>query len=153
MALKLSEVFDHWEIIRQELIEGVKKLTNEQLDWKPEGGKSSIGALLRHIAETENFWYGRVVLGNEYRDIEKDDAPDIVSIMGELEKSHRAVLNILDKNTIEEWQQKTYTYKWDEGEETFTLKWITWHLIEHEMRHRGQIFMLMRLQGLVPPNV
>jgi hypothetical protein len=30
---------------------------------------------------------------------------------------------------------------------------LVWHVVEHQARHRGQIFMLMRMQGLEVPHV
>jgi len=34
-----------------------------------------------------------------------------------------------------------------------TMNWIIYHVMEQEIHHRGQIFMLMRLQGLTPPEL
>jgi uncharacterized damage-inducible protein DinB len=32
-------------------------------------------------------------------------------------------------------------------------RWLVWHVVEHQARHRGQIFMLMRMQGIEVPDV
>ena len=149
--MKLSEIFSDWERIRREMIEGVSSLTQDQLDWIPEGGKSSIADLLRHISEAELWWLGQVVLGKtRYRDLTPQMAPEITSIVNELQESHKFVLEALEINTVDDWNKKKYSPR---PEEVLSLKDIAWHTIEHEMRHRGQIFMLMRLQGIKPPNV
>jgi len=31
--------------------------------------------------------------------------------------------------------------------------WLAWHVVEHQARHRGQIFMLLRMQGIEVPDV
>ena len=150
-VMKLSELFSHWETIRTEMIDGVSALTQDQLDWKPSGWNSSIADLLRHISEAELWWLGDVVLKkNIYRDLTADLAPDLESIIKELETSHKYVLDALLPKTVESLNE---VYQIPKSEEKRSFQWILWHTIEHEMRHRGQIFMMMRLQGVAPPNV
>ena len=149
--MKLSELFADWQRIRKEMIGAVKSLTQEQLDWKPEGGLHSIADLLRHISETELGWLGDFILNKiEYRDLTPQMAPDIDSILDGLEKSHTYVLDVLQLENIDSLGKK---YKHPDTDEVLTLKDVIFHTFEHEARHRGQIFMLMRLQGIAPPNV
>ncbi|MCP4705382.1 MAG: DinB family protein [candidate division Zixibacteria bacterium] len=149
--MKLSDLFSHWETIRNEMIEGIGSLTQRQLDWKPSGWKSSIADLLRHISETELWWIGNVVLRKDnYQDLTASMAPDLKSIIKELEVSHRYVFELVNSKTIDNLDE---IFKIPKSDEKLGLKWILWHTIEHEMRHRGQIFMIMRLQGIAPPNV
>jgi uncharacterized damage-inducible protein DinB len=127
-------------------------MTVSQLDWVPEGGKNSIGDLLRHISETELWWFGNVILGNDnYKDLTKEAAPDIDSILTHLEKNHELVIQVLEKETTDTWTGKKFRVEW--RDEDLILRDIVWHVAEHEMRHRGQIMMMMRLQGIVPPVV
>ena len=149
MAIKLYSLFSDWESIRQEMIDGVSDLKKDQLNYIPPGGLNSIAGLLRHIAETENWWVGDVILGIPYKDITREDAPGIRQILACLEKSHEQVVHVLKAATTDTWDK---VYKIPQGH-SFTLRWIVWHLFEHECRHRGQIFMLMRLQDIEPPNV
>ena len=152
----LSKLFSHWETIRAEMIKGVGPLNQQQLDWVPPGWKNSIADLMRHISETELWWIGNVVLKkNNYRDLTASMAPDLKSIINELEISHKYVLDTLESKSIDNLNE---IIEIPESEEKQSLHsrcylWILWHTIEHEMRHRGQIFMLMRLQGIAPPNV
>ena len=37
--------------------------------------------------------------------------------------------------------------------EKVSKRWLVWHVVEHQARHRGQIFMLMRMQGIEVPDV
>ncbi|MCX6826800.1 MAG: hypothetical protein NTV06_06015, partial [candidate division Zixibacteria bacterium] len=59
-------------------------------------------------------------------------------------------LEALSSATTDDWDDRKFSYR---PEKVMSLKQIAWHTIEHEMRHRGQIFMLMRLQGINPPEV
>ena len=149
--MKLSDLFSKWEMVRKQMVDAVRPLSQGQLDWLPEGGKNTVGDLLRHIAEVENWWFGMVVSGHtRLIEVNGENAPGMDSIFEALEKSHRLVTDILSEESTETWETKTYTM---EEIETLTLRQIVWHVAEHEMRHRGQIFMMMRLQGIAPPNV
>ncbi len=147
----LADLFSHWETIRSEMIDGVSALTQEQLDWIPTGWKNSIADLLRHISEAELWWLGNVVLKeNNYRDLTATLAPDLKAIIKELEISHNYVLDVLKSKTFDNFKE---IFQIPGSEKKQSFQWILWHTIEHEMRHRGQIFMLMRMQGITPPNV
>ena len=37
-------------------------------------------------------------------------------------------------------------YKTPEGE-VFTLRWIIWHVLEHEIHHRGELSLALGLLG------
>jgi len=149
--VKLSELFSDWERIRKEMVNAVRPLTKAQLDWKPEGGLNSIADLLRHISEAELWWFGNVILSKKnYRNLTAEMAPDIDSILTELERNHEYVTEVMHSMTIENLDGK---YRRPKSDEVLSLKDIAFHTFEHEARHRGQIFMLMRLQGIAPPNV
>ncbi len=150
--VKVSELFRQWKVVRSEMIDAVRPLTVEQLDWLPEGGKNSIGDLLRHISETEHWWFGDVVLGGgTYRDVTRDMAPDIDTIIKTLEHSfHEYTLKVLESHRVSDFESK---YKIPGEDYQVTLLWVCQHVFEHECRHRGQILMMMRLQGMTPPNV
>jgi uncharacterized damage-inducible protein DinB len=151
MSARLRDIFSHWDVICAELIDGVGSLTQKQLDWIPPGGLSSIGDLLRHISETELWWIGNVVLKNfNYRDLTSTLAPNLNAIIGELQISHNYTIDLLNSKTVDCLNE---TYRIPEISQSYSLGWILWHTIEHEMRHRGQIFLLMRLQGITPPHV
>lgn len=39
-----------------------------------------------------------------------------------------------------------------EGQESMTLDGLMWHVLVHEMRHTAQIALLLRMQGVKPPQ-
>ncbi len=150
--MKLSDLFRDWELIRQEMVNAIRPLTEAQLDWVPERGTNSIGGLLRHISETEVWWFGDVVLGEQsYTEITRDDAPNSGDIIDLLDKSRKEyTLQVLESHTIADFDKK---YEIPERGKKVSLFWVCWHVFEHECRHRGQILMMMRLQGITPPDV
>jgi uncharacterized damage-inducible protein DinB len=39
---------------------------------------------------------------------------------------------------------------WDED---LPLRWIIWHVLEHEISHRGEIYLMLGLMGMEAPDV
>ena len=45
-------------------------------------------------------------------------------------------------------------YRTQEGaERRFTLYWILDHVQEHEIHHRAQLYVYLRLMGIEPPSI
>jgi uncharacterized damage-inducible protein DinB len=34
-----------------------------------------------------------------------------------------------------------------------TLRWVIWHVLEHEIHHRGEIYLMLGMMGLEAPDV
>jgi len=34
-----------------------------------------------------------------------------------------------------------------------SLGWIVWHVLEHEIHHRGEVFLMLGLLGIEAPDV
>jgi hypothetical protein len=37
--------------------------------------------------------------------------------------------------------------------EAIPLRWIVWHVLEHEIHHRGEIYLMLGLMGMEAPDV
>jgi uncharacterized damage-inducible protein DinB len=33
------------------------------------------------------------------------------------------------------------------------VEWVTWHVIEHEIHHRGEIYLMLGMLGIEAPDV
>lgn len=155
--MTLADFFSNYAEIRNEMIDAVTNLTQEQLDWKPANHRNSIGCLLGHIAGCEYFWIEAVAnkadaAEGEFNKYENARTRD--KLLTRLDTAFRFTMDFLESNTIEDWDDVTYEYVDENGKrETFTKRWLVWHVVEHQARHRGQIFMMMRMQGLDVPHV
>ena len=153
--MKLAEIFTNYFQIRKELIEGVKNLTREQLEWTPEGHTNSIGKLLAHIAEAE-YWWIYVVAEANIKQADADSSvfekpAELSQILTWLDEYHNITRGYLEREDLENWDDISYLVEW--RKEHITKRDLVWHVVEHQARHRGQIFMLMRMQGLEVPRV
>jgi uncharacterized damage-inducible protein DinB len=150
--MKLAEFFSNYFTIRLELLEAVKELTPEQLDWKTDIHPNTIGRLLAHIAECEYYWIDVVARSIDGRgDFERfEKAQQKADILALLDEGFESLSGYLQEEDIDDWDEVFYEV---EGEEKISKRWLVWHVVEHQARHRGQIFMLMRMQNLRVPNV
>ena len=170
--MKLADVFSNYRTVRLELTRAIDGLSQDQLDWTAPDHPNSIRLLLIHIAETEYFWISAVVLGrpdNVDRDLLEQarqrgrlpicrpafaEANNLRKVQALLDHSQRLVDEYLNAENIDDWDSVFYSYTASDGNvERVSRRWVTWNLVEHQARHRGQIFMLMRMQGLEVPNV
>lgn len=154
-SMKLSDLFSNYFTVRNELVETVKRLTADQLKWVASDHPNSIGSLLGHIAETEYFWIS-VVARAEVKHAEADwnrfdgelSSGQLLNLLHDQELNVRS---FLEERDISEWDSTFYNI--EKRGEKVSLRWLAWHVVEHQARHRGQIFMLMRMQGLEVPHV
>ena len=148
--MKLIELFPNYFVVRQELMELACRLSQEQLDWTPPNHKSSIGRLLGHIAETEYWWISILALEKEKYSEEVferfEQARTLKQLVPLLEETLGDFTDFLRNEDVEDWDQIHYDYPQDKIH--VTKQWLVWHVVEHQARHRGQILMLARMQGL-----
>ncbi len=104
-----------------------------------------------HIAEAEDGWFRHVIQG------ELDDWPeytaaayptvaavkDLLTAVHAQTDAYLKTVNVADLDRIIEtsWGKR------------FTLNWIIWHVFEHEIHHRGEIFLMLGLLGLQGPDI
>ncbi len=145
--------------LRERLLKAIAELTPSQMVWVPEDGGNSIGMIVLHIAEAELFWMQYVGTGNdltpeqkaEFRTTEFGDpkAPPLpekpVGWFSERLHEARRTTQTFYATLADAALHDRRPFVDDEGREyEFSLRWIIYHLLEHEAGHRGQILTLRR---------
>lgn len=153
--MNLSDFFSNYYTVRAEMLDAVKNMTQEQLDWKCPQHSNTVGKLLAHIAEAE-YWWITIVAAQKVAPSKKaferfETARTLEETMALLAETLGDTREYLEKEGIEDWDEVFYEVKG--RKEKVSKRWLVWHTVEHQARHRGHIFMLMRMQGLDVPNV
>ncbi len=149
-----KELFPYWDDARDLLIQAVERLDDDHLDWRPPELPRSIRDILWHLAETESQWQS--ILGGRGESQEQqsappmDDALPLHEILHTMEDIHRRTQRILEEMSADD--VLATRVRMGTGPE-FTYHWAMAQIYEHEIHHRGQIFLLMRMQGLEPPEL
>ena len=149
--MNAKELFGHWAEVRDGLLQALDKLTNEQLDFAPREGLWSLGTVVRHIAGAEEGWFRHVVTRelDGWPDYTAEDYPTVESIKALLTDVHTrtdAYLATIDASDVDQ----TIILPW--GPQV-SLRWIIWHVPEHEIHHRGEIFLMLGILGIKAPDV
>ncbi|WP_163100047.1 DinB family protein [Peribacillus alkalitolerans] len=154
---KIGSLVSMMDYSRAVLLDDIKNLSQEDLDFLPEGLGNTIGALLMHIASIE---FVHQLITFENRDINENER---LKWGTALELGEKAMLEIKGKslvfylNELNHVREKTLTLlksqkdnwllherKWDNGI-SYNHYWMWYHVMEDEINHRGQIRIIKRL--------
>jgi uncharacterized damage-inducible protein DinB len=139
----------YFEKIRTRTARVVACIPPDQIEWRPAPGLFSLGDLVRHLAATERFMFGENVQGNISR--YPGHGPELAaghdSVMQYFQRMHAETVAILRQLTALDLQRYCST---PGGVELPVWKWLR-SMIEHEVHHRGQLYLMLRLLGVPTP--
>lgn len=142
----VSQLFAHWQQVRRGLIETANKFTDADLAFVPFEGSWSVGQILCHIADAEAGWFQYVI----HREYEKwpdqftlGNYPTLAAIQQAWTEVHARTESYLNTLTLEDLDRIILT-PWGSQ---FSLNWIIWHVLEHEIHHRGELSLILGMLG------
>jgi uncharacterized damage-inducible protein DinB len=149
--MNAAEQFRYWKTVRRGLLEALHTVTDQQLAFAPREGLWTLGGVARHIACTEEGWFRYVVTRelDQWPEFSDDDYPTVDSIKTLLTEVHgrtEAYLSAVDAADLD---QEILT-PWGGSP---SLSEVIWHVLAHEIHHRGEIFLMLGLMGLQAPDV
>jgi uncharacterized damage-inducible protein DinB len=144
--------FKHWDEVRANLFRALDLLSDDQLGFVPREGLWSLGEVALHIANAEEGWF-RFGIAREHDEwpaaYSAADYPTVKSVKALLTEVHERTLSYLDTLSMAD-LEKQIEAPWGEH---FRLSWIIWHVIDHELHHRGEIYLMLGLMGLEAPEI
>jgi uncharacterized damage-inducible protein DinB len=144
--MKLSKVFSHWKQVRGDLLSTIDKFEDEELSFAPFESSWSAGQIMLHIGDAEEGWFRRVVSReiDEWPDYNLDKYPTTESIKAKLDEIHDRTEDLLDSLELDD-LDRVIQSPWSEYR--FSLGWIIWHVLEHEIHHRAELSLILGLLG------
>jgi uncharacterized damage-inducible protein DinB len=141
-----KELFGHWATVRQGLVQALSTLTDEQLDFTPREGMRSLGEIARHIAHAEESWLHHWIVGKHggLPEYTAEDYPTVESIKALLAEVHARTEDYLETLDIADLDRPFKTFWGKRG----PISWVIWHVLEHEIHHRGEIYLMMGFVGM-----
>ena len=148
--MDVKELFGYWNEVRTGLLAALDKLNDAQLDFTPRQGMWSLRETIVHIAGTEDGWL-RYYTANRWHENppQAADYPTIFALKALLAQQH-AVTETQFAANAEATLAQTCPLPW--GAQT-TMGWAVWHVLEHEIHHRGEVFLMLGLMGIEAPDV
>ena len=149
--MNAAELFSHWKVARQGLYKALDLLTDLQLAFVPHEGLWSLGTVACHIANAEDGWFRYMVTGelDEWLPMHEEQYITVASVKALLAEVHDRTLAFLEGLDVADLELTVTTF-W--GAE-LTVRWIIWHVIEHEISHRCEIYLMLGMMGMEVPDV
>jgi uncharacterized damage-inducible protein DinB len=135
--------------VRERTMRVARCLPPDKLDWTYTAGKFTFGDILRHLAVAERYMWAENVQDrpSRYTTHGKELADGLENVLVFMERLHAESMEIFSKLTDEDLQRKCKT---PAGSEIVTWKWLR-SMTEHEIHHRGQIYIYLGFLGVPTP--
>ena len=150
MEIRTIEPFlQYSKNVRERTMRVARCIPPEKIDWTYAPGKFTLGDLLRHLAVAERWIWAETLSGrpSAYTTHGKELAETYKDIIAFMERLHTESLEIFAKLSDEELLHKCKT---PDGAEITKWKWLRL-MLEHEIHHRGQIYLYLGILGVPTP--
>jgi len=141
----------YFDNVRERTMRVARCIPPGKVDWTYAAGKFTLGDLLRHLAVAERYMWAENVQGLPSRVSSHGPelAADLPAIFALMERLHAESIAIFRKLTDEQLTAKCTT---PGGGQLATAKWLR-AMVEHEVHHRGQIYVYLGILGVATPPI
>lgn len=145
----IESFFKYFETIRERTLRVVRAVPPEKLEWRHTEGVFSPGDLARHIAATERYTFTENVLGrpSRYAGCGTDLAEGVDNVIAFMQRMHAETVDLLRGLKPEDLAGKGVG---PQGEPITAWKLLR-AMVEHEVHHRGEIYVYLALLGIPRP--
>jgi uncharacterized damage-inducible protein DinB len=146
-----QEFLRYFEKIHQRTMNVVRAIPPGQVDWGFRPDKFTLGELVRHIAASNRYIFLEVAKGNRssYNGCGKEYGASYDEIVAFTERLHGEAIEMLSRFTPEDLQRRCTT---PDGASIPVWKWLR-SMVEHEIHHRGQIYIYLSLLETPAPPI
>jgi uncharacterized damage-inducible protein DinB len=141
-----SNYFDNWNWTREGTLRLAEAVPETDLEFCPAPGMMPLGELTRHICGAVYFmiarYLGRAVEIPEH--IKKKVPLGRAGFIAELKHTNDLVIKLLSDLTDADLPREIQL---PDGTKS-TVGWVVFHLCEHEIHHRAQLKMVLKLKGI-----
>ena len=145
----IDPFLDYLSKIHQRTARVVRCIPPDKLEWTYRDGKFTLGDQVRHIATIERYMFVETVCGrpSRYAGCGRDLADGYEQVLQYLDQLHSESLQILSLLSDADLQKKCTT---PDGAPITVWKWLR-AMVEHEIHHRGQIYLYLSLLQIPTP--
>jgi len=146
-----QEFLRYFGKIHQRTMNVVGAIPPGKVDWGFRPDKFTLGDLVRHIAASNGYIFLEVAKGNRssYHGCGKEYGASYDEIVAFTERLHREAIETFSHFTAEDLQRRCTT---PDGASIPVWKWLR-SMVEHEIHHRGQIYIYLSLLETPAPPI
>ena len=139
----------YWKRVRGRTVRVASCIPPEQVEWRPGEGRFSFGDLLRHLGAIERYMFAENAFGrpSRYPGHGKELAEGSEAVMAFMTRMHSEAVKLLGQLEPENLQARCMT---PGGASIPVWKWLR-AMVEHEVHHRGQIYLMLGSIDLETP--
>lgn len=144
MEIRSIEPFlDYFEKIRGRTLSVVGSIPADRIDWTYHAGKFTFADIIRHLAAIERYMYAENVQlrPSRYPGHGRELADGYEGVLEFMNRMHHEAMEIFRSLSDDDLKRKCMT---PGGARITTWKWLR-AMIEHEIHHRGQIYLYLGL--------
>ncbi len=150
MQIQDLEIFlEYLGKVHQRTVRVVRCIPEDKLEWSYRKGKFTLGDLVRHIAAIERYMFVETIQGrpSRYARCGKELADGLEEVLAFQETMHRESIEIISRLGAEDLNRKCAT---PDGASITMWKWLR-AMVEHEIHHRGQIYIYLAMLDVPTP--
>lgn len=147
----INTFLEYFEKVRERTLKVIKVIPRDKINWTYKEGKFTFADIIRHLATIERFMYAENAQfkPSRYPGHGKELAESYEEVMEFFNRSHSEAMNIFSKLTTEDLEKKCST---PAGIPITLWKWLR-AMVEHEIHHRGQIYLYLGMLDIVTPPI
>ena len=150
MRSELEDLREHLERYRQVTLQVLDLVSDDQLAWRPGAESYSLGQQLLHIAQAEDL-HAHGLFESDWN-FERARFPKepitrdyLRTYFGRVRDYTRTQLDSLSERRLSDISSAP------DAPVEWTLRSGLWFILEHELHHRGQVWLYLRQMGITAP--
>jgi len=150
MEITTAESFvPYFDGIRARTLRVAKEIPRDRLEWAHKPGAFTFGDLLRHLGAIERYMFAENArcLPSRYPGHGRELADGYDEVFAYLDRMHAESLAIFCALTPQDLERRCET---PAGAPITVWKWLR-AMVEHEVHHRGQIYLMLGMLGIATP--
>lgn len=146
--MQAAEFVTYFERIRERTMRVVACIPPERIDWTYKEGKFTFGDVLRHLASIERWMFteNAQLRPSRYPGHGRDLADGYDDVVAYMRRMHEESLPLL---ATADFDAKCMT---PGGAQLRVAKWMR-SMVEHEVHHRGQLYMYLGILDVPTPPI
>ena len=152
MEVRSAAAFcEWWEKVRGRTRRVADLIPDDRLEWTWAPGKFTLGDVLRHLAGIERDMYAEnaILRPSRYAGCGRDLADGLDAVRAYVDRCHAESMEIFRGLSDEDLERLCET---PAGAKLPVGKWLRL-MIEHEIHHRGQLYMALGILGVATPPI
>ncbi len=145
----IAPFLEYFQKIRGRTMRIIRCIPPDKIEWTYQAGKFTLGDLARHLVTIERYMYAESARfqPSQYPGCGRELADGYNAVIDFMESLHQESMDIFSQLSDADLQKKCET---PAGVPITLWKWLR-AMVEHEVHHRGQIYMYLRILGVETP--